>query len=326
MPRFRGSVIGGEQIDGLLVVDKPGGWTSHDVVARVRRLTGERRAGHAGTLDPMATGVLPLGLGQGTRVLEYLSEAGKAYRAGVRLGISTNTYDAEGEVTAEASPAGISRSQIEQALLPFRGTFEQRPPLFSALKRHGTPLYRYARAGVEVDVPARTARLDDLRICAYDPPDLELEIECASGFYVRSLAHDLGQALGCGAHLQALVRTRAGPFTLADAVGIEALAQAAEAKRLTSLLWSMDAPLRGRPAVILAKEHADDLVNGKTLSLTPPPVAPSGGVCRAYSTDGELIGLVKLAEDGTARPVKIFPAGRRGPNLEFDEFTSFPIP
>ena len=153
-------------VDGLLVVDKPEGRTSHDVVALVRRLTGQRRTGHAGTLDPLATGVLPLGLGQGTRVLEYLSEAGKAYRAGVRLGISTETYDREGTITATASPAGISRGQIETALLAFQGTFEQQPPLFSALKRNGTPLYRYARAGIAVDVPTRTVRIDD---CASAP-------------------------------------------------------------------------------------------------------------------------------------------------------------
>ena len=229
-------------------------------------------------------------------------------------------------MTGTASPAGISRGQIETALLAFQGTFEQRPPLFSALKRNGTPLYRYARAGIAIDVPTRTARLDALRIRAYEPPDLNLEIECASGFYVRSLAHDLGVALGCGAHLRTLVRTRAGPFTLADATGIEALEKSVQEDRLTDLLWSMDAPLRRQPAVILARKHAADFVNGKALNFPPLEESPAAGLCRVYSTDGEFIGLLNLAEDGTARALKVFPMGHRGPNLEFNDSASFAIP
>lgn len=304
-------------IDGLLVLDKPRGWTSHDVVARVRRLTGQRRVGHAGTLDPLATGVLPLGIGQGTRVLEYLSEAGKAYAATIRLGVSTDTYDAEGQVTATTPIDAITREEIETALLPFQGQIEQIPPRFSALKRAGRPLYEYARAGIEIAIAPRSVQIDALRLKCYEPPELGLEIECGSGFYVRSLAHDLGEALGCGAHLTALARTRVGPFGLSDARAIETLEGAIEDDALVELLWSLDAPLRRDPAVILAEEHATAIVNGKNLRLPAGAPLIEGNRCRAYSSDGEMIAILLMAADGTLKPHKVFPAGRRGPNVEY---------
>lgn len=306
-------------MDGLIIVDKPRGWTSHDVVARVRRLTGERRTGHAGTLDPLATGVLPLGLGQGTRVLEYLSEAGKGYRAVVRLGVSTDTYDADGAVTATAPVSDVSRARIEAELAHFRGAFEQRPPLFSAIKRNGRPLYKYARAGLSVEIPARTVRIDSLALRSYEPPDLELEIECASGFYVRSLAHDLGERLGCGAHLRALVRTRVGPFDLDDTVDLEALAEAAAGDRLADRLWAIDMPLRGRPAVILAAAHTGDVVNGRPLVLPERVAFVPESLCRAYSAAGDFIAVLRLHADRSARPLKVFPLNRGGPGPEVDD-------
>lgn len=302
-------------IDGLLVVDKPVGWTSHDVVARTRRLTGERRVGHAGTLDPLASGVLPLGLGQGTRVLEYLSGAGKAYRAVVRLGVSTDTYDAEGTVTSSSSVADLPLQPIEAALTEFRGTIQQRPPLFSALKRNGRPFYTYARAGIFVDVPPRAVRIDRLEIRSYAWPDLELEIDCASGFYVRSLAHDLGLRLGCGAHLRSLIRTRVGLFGLEDTVSLDAIEAAAEWDRLSDYLWALDAPLRWTPAVILAQAHTADVVNGRPLQLLPKREIQQH-LCRAYSTEGEFLAVLALRSDGAAQPIKVFPAGRRGIYLE----------
>jgi tRNA pseudouridine55 synthase len=302
-------------IDALLVIDKPHGWTSHDVVARVRRLTGERRVGHAGTLDPLATGVLPLGLGQGTRVLEYLSGTGKAYVATVRLGIDTDTYDAEGSVVSTASTDGITREMVEAALQPFHGRIEQLPPRFSALKRAGRPLYDYARAGIEVEIAARSVQLDALRLRRCEPPDLEIAIECGSGFYVRSLAHDLGEALGCGAHLTELVRTRVGPFSLSDASSVGALEHAVAEDELINVLWSLDAPLRQDPAVILGAEHTQDIVAGKRLRL--PPGASISGLrrCRAYSSEGEFVAVLAPSEDGGLRPQKVFPLGRRGPNI-----------
>ncbi|HVC30034.1 MAG TPA: tRNA pseudouridine(55) synthase TruB, partial [Steroidobacteraceae bacterium] len=302
-------------IDALLVIDKPRGWTSHDVVARVRRLTGERRVGHAGTLDPLATGVLPLGIGQGTRVLEYLSDAGKAYAATIRLGIETDTYDAEGAIVATAPVDGITSEAVEAALQPFRGQIEQVPPRFSALKRAGRPLYEYARAGVEIDPAPRSVQIDALRLSRCLPPELDLEIDCGSGFYVRSLAHDLGRTLGCGAHLIALVRTRVGPFQLDEASSVEALEHAAAQGNLGDLLWSLDAPLRGDPAVILGDAHVGDLVDGKTLHLPANTGRREFRRCRAYSSAGELIAVLTPGADGTLKPKKVFPAGRRGPNI-----------
>jgi tRNA pseudouridine55 synthase len=298
--------------DGLLVVDKPSGWTSHDVVARVRRLTGERRVGHAGTLDPLATGVLVLGVGQGTRVLRYLEGAGKTYRARVRLGQSTNTYDAEGEITAESSAAGVNYDQIEAALTQFRGTFEQRPPLFSALKRDGRPLYLYARAGVEVEVATRTVSVEALTLLAFDPPDLDLELSCSSGFYVRSLAHDLGESLGCGGHLLALRRTRVGPFSDAAAWTIEKLEQHASAGTLRDLLGPLDTPLLDLPAVLLSEEEERAIIQGKGLKLLGVPAAPESTLCRAYAVDGSLVAVLALDEFGDARPQRVFPPGHRG--------------
>jgi tRNA pseudouridine55 synthase len=302
-------------LDGLLNVNKPAGWTSHDVVAKVRRLSGERHTGHAGTLDPLATGVLPLGIGQGTRVLEYLASAGKTYRAVIRLGVSTDTYDAEGAVTASASALDIPLSSIEQALAPFHGTFQQRAPMFSALKVRGRPLYRYARAGSVAEPPLREVRVDALRVRTYDPPDLEVEIECASGFYVRSLAHDLGQSLGCGGHVRALSRTRVGPFAIEDAVAVETLAGG----RVRDWLLALDAPLRFWPALIVGAGSETQVLNGRPLWLAARNPLPARELCRAYSASGELVAVLRLLADGSARAVKVFPPGRRGLNLPADD-------
>lgn len=303
-------------LNGLLVIDKPSGMTSHDVVARVRRLTGTRRTGHAGTLDPMATGVLPLGLGQGTRVLEYLVGAGKAYRATVRLGVSTDTYDAEGAITATAPVDSIDEPAVERALRPFHGRIQQRPPRFSALKRDGRPLYAYARAGIAVEVEPRTVLIEDLRLLRCELPDLELAIVCGSGFYVRSLAHDLGQALGCGAHLTTLIRTRVGPFSLADAAPLAQVEERCRERRLHDLLLALDAPLRRQPAVILSDAHGVDITNGKRLLLPPEAVQRAGSCCRAYSATGEFIAVLGAAGEDELRPLKVFPAGQRGPSGE----------
>jgi tRNA pseudouridine55 synthase len=215
-------------MDGIFNIDKATGMTSHDVVARVRRLIGQRRVGHAGTLDPLASGVLPVLVGQATRLAEYLSESGKAYRASVRFGVVTTTYDAEGEVVRVAPEAALAltRERIETVLPQFLGEQEQVPPVYSAIKRDGQPLYALARAGREVTPEPRRVRIDALHIVAWAPPDLALDVECGKGTYIRSLAYDLGERLGPGAHLAALVRTRSGPFRLAQSVTLERLAAA----------------------------------------------------------------------------------------------------
>jgi len=188
-------------VDGILNINKPRDRTSFSVVAMVRRLSGERRVGHAGTLDPAATGVLPVCLGQGTRVTEYLVDAAKTYRAQIELGVATDTYDASGKITEQGDPSGISREQVESALASFRGTIQQIPPMYSAVKHLGQPLYKLARSGIEVERKSRRAEIYRLEITDWQLPVVTIEVECSKGTYIRSLAYDLGRSLGCGAHL-----------------------------------------------------------------------------------------------------------------------------
>jgi tRNA pseudouridine55 synthase len=250
--------------DGILNLNKPRGPTSHDIVGRVRRLTGIRRVGHAGTLDPMATGVLVLCLGKATRVVEYLMASRKAYTARVRLGESTNTYDAEGEVM-ERAQVDVDRAQVEAALAPFRGNIMQAPPMFSAVKRGGVPLYRLARQGIEVERQPRPVEIFELELRAWELPDFTLDIACSAGTYVRSLAHDVGEALGCGAHLTALTRLASGGFRLEDSITIDEFESAASEDRWREFLLPIHAALAHFPAVQLDPEPATRLCNGQAI-------------------------------------------------------------
>src|SRR6202049_2297784 len=199
---------------GILNINKPTGMTSHDVVAKVRKLLKQRRVGHAGTRDPAASGVLPICVGQATRVAEYLSESGKAYRAEIVFGIVTDTYDSEGSIIRTASTADLTLRRIEGLLVHFGGPQMQLPPRYSAIKIQGQPAYKRVRAGEEIVLEPRPVEITHLAILAWASPRLTLAIECSKGTYIRSLAYDLGIQLGCGAHLGALVRTRSGPFLL----------------------------------------------------------------------------------------------------------------
>ncbi len=232
-------------IDGLLVIDKPAGLTSHDVVQRVRRWAKQRRVGHLGTLDPLATGVLPLALGEATKLSQLLTHGAKGYRGTIRLGAETTTYDREGEEVSRVEGPWPARDALEKALEPFRGAIEQVPPAYSALKRGGETAYRRARRGEDVQLEARPVtiyRLElgayapprieleprpvqfyRLEIVAYEPPDLEVEVECSAGTYLRSLAHDLGESVGTGGHLSELCRARSGPFLIEHAIALDDL-------------------------------------------------------------------------------------------------------
>ncbi len=213
---------------GVLIIDKAGGWTSHDVVAKTRGLTRIRQIGHAGTLDPMATGVLVLCLGKATRLLEYLIGQPKSYRAEITLGTATDTYDAEGEATATLPVPALTTADLENALAPFRGEIMQVPPAYSAIKRDGVASYTRARRGEEVQLEPRPVTIYTLNLLAFDGATLQLYVTCSAGTYIRSLAHDLGQALGCGAHLSGLRRTQVASFTLEQAATLEALAAAGD--------------------------------------------------------------------------------------------------
>ena len=297
--------------DGFLNVHKPAGWTSFDVVNFVRRLTRVKRAGHGGTLDPAATGVLPVALGRATRLLEYLGDARKVYLATVVLGVETDTYDAEGRVVAQGDASGVSRADVEAVLPRFLGRIQQAPPPYSAVKRGGRPLYEYARKGMAVEVEPRPVDVYRLDIRSFEPPSLVLEVECGKGTYVRSLAHDIGRALGAGAHLAALVRTRVGPFTLDDAVTPEELRAAGPDGLWWEHLRAPDAFLLEWHAAILGHHHARQVQTGRALRFpnVPPDRYPDGLPCRAYGPDGHLLAVLRYSRAaGAWQPEKVLAA------------------
>ena len=298
-------------VSGILNLDKPAGFTSHDVVARVRRLTGQRKVGHAGTLDPMATGVLLLCLGQATRVAEYLMAGQKKYRAVVRLGVATDTYDTEGTVTQVVEPFHLTREQIAEALGTFQGTIQQVPPPYSAIRQGGRRLYQLARQGVSVQAPPRTVEIEAIDLVAWEPPHLTLEVTCSPGTYIRSLAHDLGQRLGVGGHLSALTRLASGDWRLEEAITLDELQAAVEAGRWTHLLHPMDAALRTFDRVDLNEKLARRVSHGQAIRLDPSPRTP---LVRAYAPDGRLVALLRpargpRAKEGMWQPKKVFISG-----------------
>jgi tRNA pseudouridine55 synthase len=298
--------------DGILNLDKPRGLTSHDVVNRVRALTGIRRVGHAGTLDPLATGVLLVCIGRATRVAEYLMAGRKVYRARVRLGIATDTYDAEGQVVSEViGVPKVSRDQVEAAMADFRGTISQVPPMYSAVKHRGTPLHRLARRGIEVKREARLVEISHLELTTWESTDCTLEIECSSGTYVRSLAHDLGQALSCGAHLTGLIRLASGEFRQRDSVSLEKFAQAAAEGRWPDLLHPIDAALTRFPDLHLDATAAQKICSGQAIDSiqSPPSEKQEEKECmgRAYGPDDTFLALIRYDRDANVwRPHKVF--------------------
>ncbi len=302
-PSVRDSTpISPDLLHGFLVIDKPEGWTSHDVVARIRRLTGLRRVGHAGTLDPLATGVLPVALGQATKLLEYLTEADKGYRATVRLGLTTDTDDATGTPLAERPWQHLTEEAVRRALAEFVGSIEQVPPTYSAIKRGGVPLYRLARRGQPVTAPARTVTISRIDLLTVALPDVTFEVACSKGTYIRSLARDLGERLGSGAHLRALRRLWTGPFDLRTAHTLDDVAQAVASGALPSLLLPPDAVLPAAPTLVLGPQGERRLVTGQALGI--PATHPDGTVGRAYGTDGALLGVVRVVAGGW-RPHKV---------------------
>jgi tRNA pseudouridine55 synthase len=285
---------------GILNVDKPLGLTSHQVVAIVRKLSGQRRVGHAGTLDPLATGVLLLCLGKATRVSQYLMASPKAYRATVRLGISTTTHDAEGQITSR-SEVRVQRRELEAALPLFVGHIDQVPPAYSALKRKGKRLYELARQGISVQVPARKVDVYALRLVDWAPPDLTLDVECGPGTYVRALARDLGRALECGAHLVALRRMQSGQFSVKQAASLETLEEAFAAGTASRLFHPLDAAFAHLPALHLDAGAACRLAMGQAVR------DPSGVPCQAES--GETLSGETLSRETPSREARAYGPG-----------------
>jgi tRNA pseudouridine55 synthase len=278
------------QVEGLLNIDKPAALTSHDVVAHVRRLTRVSRVGHAGTLDPQATGVLLIGLGRGTKLTQFLHECPKTYRATLKLGARTDSYDGAGKVVEVRAVGEIGRERVEAVLASFRGTIEQIPPMFSALKRQGQRLYTLARQGIDVERQPRRVQIFRLILLEQTTGALRVEVECSSGTYIRVLADDIGTRLGCGAHLSQLVRTAIGPFTLEGALGLSSLEEAARQGYWHRHVMALSTAVKAFPAVVMTATAVRALANGI------PPTRE--GICRMIGTfaAGETVAM--LGQDG----------------------------
>ncbi len=289
-------------MNGLFNVNKPQGISSHTVVNTVRRFSGIRRVGHAGTLDPMATGVLLVCVGQAVRVTEYLIDHDKKYRARVRLGIETDTYDATGTVTSQRD-LSVTPGEIERALVSFVGKISQHPPAYSAIKRDGVALYRLARRGVEVETEARQVEIFSLTRVDIKLPEVEFEVHCSKGTYIRSLAHDLGEKLGCGAHLAALTRLASGKFKLEDSLTLDQLSEAFERGDGLKYLISLDRALEQFDAIKVDAATAQKIINGLSLVSEQPVETP---LARLYS-DGKIIALIERgSEPNVWKPKKVF--------------------
>ncbi len=306
-------------MDGILNVRKPKGVTSFDVVRRIKRAAHLKRVGHGGTLDPMAEGVLPIYLGRATRIIEYLDDTAKTYRAVVRLGVVTDTYDADGQVLEVRDATTVTREAVERALAAFQGDILQTPPMYSALHHQGQRLYDLARAGVEVERAPRPVTIYGLTLLDWEAPLATLSVTCSKGTYVRSLAYDLGRALGCGASLDALERTRSGPFAIEDSNTLGAIEEACQQSSSLPLL-PMDYPLATWPVVCIDMQQESDIRQGKSVSASAAPLAASerpqeglfwprpSGFARAYGADGRLIAVLVWDEAvGSWRPHKVFP-------------------
>jgi tRNA pseudouridine55 synthase len=304
---------------GIFNIDKASGFTSHDVVARIRRLlrtylapstqdsrfkTQGYKVGHAGTLDPMATGVLPIVVGKATRLVEYLADADKAYRASLLLGATSDTYDGEGTITPTPDAPTPSHAQVESALEAFRGPITQLPPMHSAIKVGGQKLYDLARRGVEIEREPRRVTVHRLDLEVYKPPTLQIYVECTKGTYIRSLAHDIGKDLGTGAYLTALVRTRHGPFTLDGATTLDGLEAALKEGTWRESLYPPESILSGWPTLTATLEQELEIKQGKTLSL---PTTTAHDKMAAYTQDGTLLAILYWDADRSLwQPRKVF--------------------
>ena len=303
----------GRLLNGVLVLDKPLGMSSNKALQRVKWLYFAAKAGHTGSLDPLATGVLPLCFGEATKFSQYLLDAGKAYASTFVLGESRSTGDAEGEVLSSSDASALNREQVAGALAAFQGEIEQVPSMYSAIKHEGQPLYKLARKGQEVERKSRRVRVNVLELRDFRPgPRAELDIymECSKGTYVRSIAEDLGAALGCGAYVSALRRTRAGPFTLEHCVSLqtlEALKDNEQLAQMDALLLPADTALEALPTVQLTESGGFYLRQGQPVLV---PNAPHSGMVRVALETGQFLGIGEILDDGRVAPRRLIVTGR----------------
>ena len=297
----------GRLVDGILVLDKPPGMTSNGALQRVKRLFDAAKAGHTGSLDPLATGVLPLCLGEATKFSQYVLDADKGYLSTFVLGIGTDTLDAEGEETSREDAAHLTNDQVFEAMASLTGALEQIPPMYSAIKRDGQPLYKLARQGLEIERKARSVIIHRFELLAFRPGkavEVDVDILCTKGTYVRSLAESLGQALGLPAHVSVLRRSLAGPYSLAQAVTLDHLETVAERtpEQLDALLIPMDGPLDALPGVVIGESAVYYLKRGQPVLV---PNGPRDGMVRAYAAGGAFLGIGEMLDDGRLAPRRL---------------------
>ncbi|MEW6679287.1 MAG: tRNA pseudouridine(55) synthase TruB [Pseudomonadota bacterium] len=288
------------KVDGVLLLDKPAGLTSNTALQKAKRLFNAAKAGHTGTLDPFATGLLPLCFGEATKFSQFLLDADKVYEAEVRLGVRTSSGDLDGDVIAE-SPVSLDEARLRAALHAFMGEIEQVPPMHSALKHQGRPLYEYARQGVEIPRKARRVTVHSLELLSFTPPTCVLRVHCSKGFYVRALADDLGQALGCGGHLVGLRRLAVGGFSVADAYTLETLA-AQSPDSLDACLAPADRLIQRLPIQQLDQESAWQMLHGQAVWL---PRLQVGTLFRLYDPDQVFLGVGVVNEEGKLAPQRL---------------------
>ena len=303
----------GRDVDGILLLDKPLGISSNDALQKVKYLYKAAKAGHTGSLDPLATGLLPLCFGEGTKISAFLLDADKRYTVRVRLGETTATADAEGEVVERRPTNGITEKQLSEVVESFLGEIQQLPPMYSAVKHEGERLYKLARRGIEVERKLRTVTLYDLQLTAFDLPEFELDVHCSKGTYIRTLAEDIGEALDCGAHVVGLHRTAVGPFDGEKMVTMDDLQASLEKDRysLDAFLKPIDSGLADLPEVRLSDDAAYYLRLGQAVVV---PKAPTAGRVRIYAPDESFIGVGFIQDDGKVAPKRLMSTADKAVN------------
>ena len=294
----------GRDVNGILLLDKPSGITSNAALQQVKRLYFARKAGHTGSLDPLASGVLPICMGEATKVSAFLLDADKRYRVRCQLGVRTATGDAEGEIVASRAVDCYSRAQLESVLEQFRGSIEQIPPMYSALKHQGQRLYKLARQGVEVERQPRPVEIYALRLTGQGDDWIEIDVHCSKGTYVRTLVEDIGEQLGCGAHVSALRRTGVGPYDETGLVTITALEELKQSDlaAMDRLLLPIESALTQWPGVELSSDAAFYLQQGQPVLV---PRAPTSGWVRLYERDHTFLGMGEILDDGRVAPRRL---------------------
>jgi tRNA pseudouridine55 synthase len=298
------------EVDGVIVVNKPGGMTSHDVVSRIRRIYGTKRVGHTGTLDPLATGVLVICLGQATRIVEYLTATRKEYRATVVFGTTTDSEDATGTVLSETAASHLTEADVQGVLPQFRGSILQTPPMVSALHHEGKRLYELARQGIEVERQARPVEITRLELTSFTPgskAQAEIEVECSTGTYIRTICADLGKALGVGGMMSSLLRTQVGAFTLSEANTLQQLENMKMEDRLNETVRTISDALPDWPRAILISSDIDRIAHGQAVCMAEGQAANEDGNVLLLDEAGTSLGIARIKGRELA-PIKVFTA------------------